>query len=1123
MGDPRHQHKVTSPALPPTHIHRAILVNQLKAILQPATAGGDESSSPYKLVLIHSPAGYGKTTLLADLAQHTDIPCCWYFLDHTDTDRLTFLSTLLASIRQRFPHFGSLLDLLLMGASSERANDPKSTNYFETVSDAFIRAMQIDIPGRFALFLCNYQEINKFSEINDIVSYFLKALPAKCTLFIESRLTPELDFAHLLSNQMVFALGTHQLRFVPQHIHELAQRQGLAPLSEQDAEYVATTFDGWIAGILLGTKLGNVQLLSGNLVENSFTSGPNSQISSQYLFSYVVNQVFKNYQTSYAFLKEASILKEMTPAICGDLLDISPCGASDHLQFLEQNGLFITHVGEGKDSVYSCMPVLQKLLYEQLRHEMPERFVQLHRRAAELLSAAQQYGQAIYHAFEGQLDDIAARLIIKSSEQMVNQGHADTLARWIDTFSTTTLERYPRLLLLRITIYLRQGNYSQALPILSELETLAQSTTRQIWSAEDQQLTTLQAEILIVRSKILFQQVEYGQSQRLCLQVLDTLPIDENALRAEAYMRLGLCYVLQGDFTAGIAQNQKALQLWGRHTVRRQTADGHSSLASVYSLIGNFALAQHHISRSLACWNQLQDMWGKIETLVSLAHIRLRQGAVQEAEAAAQEALMLAKGPLRFLRGQAYALVCLGEIYISLERYEQALEPTDEALMLARQMNDLYLINGILCNLALIYLYMRDMTTAILLISEVEVESASGEKVGYKYAIRDLVYGTVHLYQGKYTQAWPYLSSSCKVLGEMGLKQEHLQALLRLAAYHLAQKQLTEVTRLVQETAAITTICEGYERLAQREIRHLPDLQHAIQTLAPLAQIRNQLHLEVKVLETPVQEISLSPPPEPVSSPPAVEVYSHQLTIVALGEPAVYIQQSLVSHWRMARALELFLYLLNEGRPVRKEAIISALWPEMNEHTTRTFYSTIYYLRQALGGEAAITTKGGRYTLTLNTLYNNDVWYDVAAFKNHHASAKQALNDEEDEIAKNSLLAMIDLYRGDYVQPFYSDWCTMQRDELRTTYLTTRHQLALIYWRVEEFDEAISHWQHMLAVDNCREEAHYGLMRCYARQGKRGLALRQYQRCKDIMEQEFGTAPKSSIQNLYQRLLSQSS
>src|SRR5207245_174811 len=141
------------------------------------------------------------------------------------------------------------------------------------------------------------------------------------------------------------------------------------------------------------------------------------------------------------------------------------------------------------------------------------------------------------------------------------------------------------------------------------------------------------------------------------------------------------------------------------------------------------------------------------------------------------------------------------------------------------------------------------------------------------------------------------------------------------------------------------------------------------------------------------------------------------------------------------------------------------------------------------------------------------------AFKDHQARAKLALEQEQDKEARAAYLAMVELYRGDYVQPFYSDWCTLARDELRGAYLDARQQLALIAWRAEELDESVVHWQHMLAVDNWLEEAHHGLMRCYARQGKRGLALRQYQHYKDNLKQEFGAAPRASIQNLYQRLV----
>ena len=110
--------------------------------------------------------------------------------------------------------------------------------------------------------------------------------------------------------------------------------------------------------------------------------------------------------------------------------------------------------------------------------------------------------------------------------------------------------------------------------------------------------------------------------------------------------------------------------------------------------------------------------------------------------------------------------------------------------------------------------------------------------------------------------------------------------------------------------------------------------------------------------------------------------------------------------------------------PMRKEAIISALWPEADEQTLRTYYSTIYYLRQALGGESVIVAKGGTYALRLDALYGKKVWYDVAAFEAFEARAKQALSDGHYAGSQRGLSAMVDLYRGDYIQPFYSDWCS---------------------------------------------------------------------------------------------------
>src|SRR5437660_12828333 len=108
--------RISGPALSPTILHREALVIKLNEILAEPSSAREHRVPRLKLVMLCAPAGYGKTTLLADFAQHTSLPCCWYFLDRTDVDKTIFLTAFILSIRQQFPNFGRVLDPLLSSA-----------------------------------------------------------------------------------------------------------------------------------------------------------------------------------------------------------------------------------------------------------------------------------------------------------------------------------------------------------------------------------------------------------------------------------------------------------------------------------------------------------------------------------------------------------------------------------------------------------------------------------------------------------------------------------------------------------------------------------------------------------------------------------------------------------------------------------------------------------------------------------------------------------------------------------------------------------------------------------------------------------------------------------------------
>ena len=85
MHAPILSRQIAPPMLPSTVLHRTTLVATLREVI--LNDGPYAPSRPVKkLVLLCAPAGYGKTTLLADFAASAPLPCCWYFLEHTDTE-----------------------------------------------------------------------------------------------------------------------------------------------------------------------------------------------------------------------------------------------------------------------------------------------------------------------------------------------------------------------------------------------------------------------------------------------------------------------------------------------------------------------------------------------------------------------------------------------------------------------------------------------------------------------------------------------------------------------------------------------------------------------------------------------------------------------------------------------------------------------------------------------------------------------------------------------------------------------------------------------------------------------------------------------------------------------------
>jgi len=660
-------------------------------------------------------------------------------------------------------------------------------------------------------------------------------------------------------------------------------------------------------------------------------------------------------------------------------------------------------------------------------------------------------------------------------------------------------------------IHLTLQDYHLAAPLLEQAKQLF--TEQPSPSGDRHTASALLEEITIAQSRILFQEGKYMQAHQLCLQVLNYLSADEIKPRIAALTCLGICKTLLNEYADGIATLRQALQLSGPATINQQTAYIYSCLANSYSLMCNYALEEHYRTRAIATYERLGDMQGKINNLIWMAILKRNKGAFHEAEALLQDILSMAR-QAKFRRGEGYILFNLGASYVDVDAFPQALAALEDCLQVARSIGDMRLTNQCLCELTLVYLLMGDDSTAQFLLMQITIPQ--GEKASYEALFYELIQGTVLLYQNEAERAFLCLQALEAQAQKMGLKRMYIECLIRLAVCQYKLQRHAGMEASMAKVVQVVT--QGYfVHVPLIELRRFPAVWQMVQTFADHACLEDWRNAPVRLVEKEQDGLTAEEQLEAVSHITS----GARLCIQAFGESAISINGSPITHWHMARSMEICFFLLDYQKPIRKEQLIEALWPTDEEYVDQTFRSALHYLRKIIGKECVISQKG-LYTLHLEALYESEVWYDVEQFQCHYLKAREALEHADKESAKVSFQSMIELYRGDYLQSFYSNWCIRRREELRQWYMEAHRELARMAWDDEHIEESMAHWQQVLAVDSCSEEAHYGLMRCYVRCGKRSLAVRQYQRYAKTIEHELALSPAPLLQKFYQRLTQRS-
>ncbi len=399
---------------------------------------------PRKLTLIRAPAGWGKSTLLADwhALESETRPFAWVALDGDDNDPVRFWTYLIHALRTLDPSAGE--------ASLPMLRAPR-ISVVDDVLPALCNELTA-LPRQVVLVLDDYHLVRN-PEIDEGLSFLLEHLPRTLELVLSSRSEPALPLARLRARGELAEIDAQHLRFSDEEAGRfLNDLHGLG-LDHEDVVRLRELTEGWAAGLYLATLT-----IRGRASAHEFIdafAGDNRHVV-DYLSSEVLAGLPEEMRE---FLLHTSVLQRLNAPLCDALTDRP--GSVEMLHELERSNFFLIPL-DTKREWYCYHHLFGELLRRELAHAEPEQVSILHRRASAWHREFGSASEAIHHATAaGDVDD-ASELILDSWIEARNLARLETLLAWLDGLPPEAVAGDARLCLVKATTLQEVGRIAEA-------------------------------------------------------------------------------------------------------------------------------------------------------------------------------------------------------------------------------------------------------------------------------------------------------------------------------------------------------------------------------------------------------------------------------------------------------------------------------------------------------------------------------------------------------------------------------------------------------------------------------------------------------------------------------------
>lgn len=610
-----------------------------------------------RLTLLSAPAGFGKTTLLAEWLDETaaeDRSVAWVSLDPSDNEPSWFWTYVVTALQTAVPGVGSgALELI---GSSPMPTDLVLTTLLNELAAA---------PGDIWLVLDDYH-LADTNDVRDGMTLLLEHLPPHVHLVLSTRADPDLPLARWRVRGELVEIRAADLRFTSDEAATyLIEATGLH-LAAKDVEVLEERTEGWIAALQLAAL--SVQ---GRDDVSTFIAGFAG--NDRYIVDYLVEEVLAHQPDPVReFLLHTAVLDRLTGPLCQAVTGRED--SSDMLTTLLRSNLFLVALDD-QSEWYRYHHLFADVLRARLLAEQPDLVPLLHQRASHWYEMHESTEEAVRHALAAGDFNRAAYLMELAVPAIRRNRQEAIMFGWLKVLPDDVVRSSPVLSVFRGYMFGVSGDLDAWETRLDDAEralAAAPDGTPPRW-AETDELRTLPASIAMYRASLAQARGDVTGTAHHARVALDLSGPADHLVRGSAAGFLGLAAWAQGDVSsaletfaqavaslheagnlvdelsstviladmwlaagrpsAAVRLYERALQVAEAHgdPVARATANLHVGISEIDREAGDLESAKRHLKQAAALGERVSMAESRYRLFVAMGRVADAQGDPQQA------------------------------------------------------------------------------------------------------------------------------------------------------------------------------------------------------------------------------------------------------------------------------------------------------------------------------------------------------------------------------------------------------------------------------------------------------------------------------------------------------------